>query len=78
MTGRWQDRAACLTAGPDFVNWTATYQKPYCRVCPVTAECLMYALKYESGQYYEAENPVYGGLTGKERRALLRPKKAAA
>src|SRR4051794_12731983 len=65
----WTARAACRNADPDalFVQGAAQNRaKLICRGCPVRTECLADALdnKIEFG--------VWGGMTERERRALLR------
>lgn len=66
----WQNDAACQGLR-NFADWSDDAQKIYCADCPVRLACLTYALGFESGQGFETENPVYGGLTGRERRNLL-------
>jgi WhiB family transcriptional regulator, redox-sensing transcriptional regulator len=65
----WWLRAACRKGDPDalFVEGAAQHvAKRVCRGCPVRYECLAEALdsRIEAG--------VWGGLTERERRALLR------
>jgi WhiB family transcriptional regulator, redox-sensing transcriptional regulator len=65
----WASQAACQTRRPDelFVKGAAQNRaKQLCMGCPVRTECLAEALdnKIEWG--------VWGGLTERERRALLR------
>lgn len=65
----WASHAVCRTADPDelFVQATAQNRaKALCTGCPVRTECLADALdnKVEFG--------VWGGMTERERRALLR------
>jgi WhiB family redox-sensing transcriptional regulator len=65
----WTDRAACKGADPDelFVQGVAQNRaKLICRGCPVRTECLADAL--DNG----IEFGVWGGMTERERRALLR------
>ncbi|MFJ2651590.1 WhiB family transcriptional regulator [Streptomyces sp. NPDC087420] len=62
-------RAACRTAGPDelFVEGAARNRaKTVCGGCPARTECLAYALDQR------VEHGVWGGMTDRERRALLR------
>ncbi|MEU6769568.1 WhiB family transcriptional regulator [Streptomyces sp. NPDC046853] len=62
-------RAMCRTADPDdlFVQGAAQHRaKAVCSGCPVRTECLVYALDSR------VEHGVWGGLTERERRALLR------
>jgi WhiB family transcriptional regulator, redox-sensing transcriptional regulator len=65
----WWLRAACRKGDPDalFVEGAAQHvAKRVCRGCPVRYECLAEALdsRIEAG--------VWGGMTERERRALLR------
>ncbi|MEV7676824.1 WhiB family transcriptional regulator [Streptomyces sp. NPDC088752] len=62
-------RAACRTAGPDelFVEGPAQGKaSAICIKCLVCTECLAYALDNR------IEHGVWGGMTGRQRRALLR------
>jgi WhiB family transcriptional regulator, redox-sensing transcriptional regulator len=68
-TEEWTLRAACREQVPDalFVSGAAQHQaKSVCRACPVRTECLADALDNN------VEFGVWGGLTERERRALLR------
>jgi WhiB family transcriptional regulator, redox-sensing transcriptional regulator len=68
-TQEWTLRAACQTVTPDalFVSGAAQHRaKSVCRGCPVRTECLADALDNR------VEFGVWGGLTERERRALLR------
>ena len=65
----WAVQAACLTAAPDdlFVRGAAQRQaREMCFHCPVRLECLADALDAH------VQFGVWGGLTERERRALLR------
>jgi WhiB family transcriptional regulator, redox-sensing transcriptional regulator len=65
----WTSRAACKGADPDalFVQGAAQNRaKLICRGCPVRTECLADALDNR------IEFGVWGGMTERERRALLR------
>ena len=65
----WSDRGLCRTADPDdlFVEGAAQNRaKILCSGCPVLTECLAYALDHR------IEHGVWGGMTERERRALLR------
>ena len=69
VEGDWTARAACREIDPDelFVQGAAqTRAKLICRGCPVRTECLADAL--DNG----IEFGVWGGMTERERRALLR------
>ena len=66
----WRVRAACSGMDPDLffpergdVIGVAR-AKAVCASCPVTAECLQYALEAKEKQ------GVWGGLSGQERRAI--------
>ena len=65
----WTTRAACRAGDPDtlFVQGAAQRDaKRVCMGCPVRAECLADALDNR------VEFGVWGGMTERERRALLR------
>ncbi|WP_422070955.1 WhiB family transcriptional regulator [Streptomyces lasalocidi] len=65
----WGQRAVCRTADPDelFVEGAAQNRaKALCTGCPVRTECLAYALDHR------IEHGIWGGMTERERRALLR------
>ncbi len=65
----WSSRAACRTSDPDalFVQGAAQNRaKLMCLSCPVRTECLADALDNR------VEFGVWGGMTERERRALLR------
>jgi WhiB family transcriptional regulator, redox-sensing transcriptional regulator len=65
----WTLHAACRDESPDtlFVSGAAQHRaKSVCRGCPVRTECLADALDNR------VEFGVWGGLTERERRALLR------
>ncbi|WP_432113898.1 WhiB family transcriptional regulator [Streptomyces sp. S1] len=69
----WSERAACRTADPDelFADGAAQKQaKALCSACPVRTECLAHALDRR------IEHGVWGGMTDRERRALLRRRPA--
>ena len=67
--GDWRCRAACRDGDPDrlFVRGAAQREaKLVCFGCPVRTECLAEALDHG------IEFGVWGGMTERERRALLR------
>ena len=69
MYQEWVSRAACRKGNPDelFVQGAAQHRaKIVCGGCPVKAECLADALDNR------IEFGVWGGMTERERRALLK------
>ncbi len=65
----WASRAQCTDQDPDalFVRGKAQHDaKAVCKTCPVLAQCLAEALDNRT------EFGVWGGMTERERRALLR------
>ncbi|RNG38010.1 WhiB family transcriptional regulator [Streptomyces botrytidirepellens] len=65
----WSEHAACLSADPDELFADGTGQnraKAVCTECPVRTECLADALDNR------IQWGVWGGMTDKERRKLLR------
>jgi WhiB family redox-sensing transcriptional regulator len=71
MAGRWNWRRAarCRTADAESLFVTGARQREarqFCRACPVRTECLAHALDHR------IEFGVWGGMTERERRALLR------
>ena len=68
MPMRWQVEAACRGVDPDLFypaqGESAAEAKAVCRECPVTAECLDYAL--ETRQRFG----IWGGKSESERRPL--------
>ena len=65
----WASRGACAASDPDalFVQGAAQQSaKTVCQRCPVIAECLADALDNRT------EFGVWGGMTERERRALLK------
>lgn len=65
----WVDNALCASGEPDalFVQGAAQRQaRLKCLACPVRLQCLADALQHE------ANFGVWGGLTERERRAMLR------
>lgn len=68
-TNQWTTRALCRRIDPDalFVQGAAQNRaKLFCSGCPVRAECLADALDNR------VEFGVWGGMTERERRSLLR------
>ncbi|MFI9649318.1 WhiB family transcriptional regulator [Streptomyces sp. NPDC052040] len=65
----WAERGACRAGDPEelFVEGAAQHlAKGMCTGCPVRTECLAYALDQR------IEHGIWGGMTERERRALLR------
>lgn len=65
----WQDSAACKDADSSIflsgVTSRVLKAKAICATCPVTRECLEFAISNE-----DFEPHVYGGMTGEERRRV--------
>lgn len=75
MIADWPSLAACRTGDPDALFVQGAEQniaKRICRGCPVRYECLADALDNR------IEFGVWGGMTERERRALLRRHPAVA
>jgi WhiB family redox-sensing transcriptional regulator len=70
MTAVWQDEAACRGMDPEMFyterGESTRDPKATCAVCPVTAECLQFALDNRE------KFGVWGGLSERERRRLRR------
>jgi len=67
--GEWRSRGACRASDPDrlFVQGAAQREaKIVCNPCPVRVQCLAEALDRR------IEFGIWGGMTERERRALLR------
>lgn len=65
----WRIAARCRTADAEGLFVTGARQREarvFCRPCPVRTECLAHALDHR------VEFGVWGGMTERERRALLR------
>ena len=65
----WRDAALCRTTEAEDLFVTGAAQREarqFCRTCPVRTECLAHALDQR------IEFGVWGGMTERERRALLR------
>ena len=74
----WQDQALCAETDPEAFfpekGGSTRDAKRVCRVCPVRAECLQYALDHDE------RFGIWGGMSERERRRLKReaPKRAIA
>ncbi|MGY3056127.1 WhiB family redox-sensing transcriptional regulator [Streptomyces sp. TE3672] len=71
VSAHWTEDAACRNSDPDELFSDSARQKKakaVCTGCPVRTECLAEALDNH------AEWGVWGGMTERERRALLRRK----
>jgi len=70
MTPEWMRKAACKGADPDWFHPPDGYPalKQYglaiCKQCPVTEQCLQYALSFMA---IEDQYGIYGGTTPTER-----------
>lgn len=66
----WLDQAACVDIAPEIMFPTNTHDlrlaKKVCAACPVTSECLTYAL--DQGERFG----VWGGTSERERARLSR------
>jgi len=75
-THHWRQYARCLGADPDLFypsgDDPAEAAKAICRVCPVREPCLEHAITAREKQ------GVWGGLTEKERRRLVRQRRKTA
>ena len=69
----WRDRAACRGENPDYFHppdgqsWMSQRGLKICATCPVTQQCLDYALSFPQADDMFG---VYGGKTAKDRRAI--------
>ncbi|MFE7650191.1 WhiB family transcriptional regulator [Streptomyces phaeoluteigriseus] len=71
----WSARAVCRSADPEelFVEGAAQNRaKALCTGCPVRTECLAHALDHR------IEHGIWGGMTERERRALLKRRPTVA
>lgn len=67
---RWQDSAACVGMSTDLffpLNGKSPEARAACARCPVTSECLAYAIEIREW------SGIYAGLCGDERRELAFP-----
>ena len=67
----WMEDALCAQTDPELFfpekGGSTRGAKSVCRPCPVTVECLAYALEHED------RYGIYGGLSERERRKLKAP-----
>ncbi len=80
LSDEWWGAAACRNAEPDLffpISATAASRttvqraKQVCASCPVSTQCLSYALRHRQ------EQGIWGGLTDDERRLLSRRQAAS-
>ncbi|HEX8489338.1 MAG TPA: WhiB family transcriptional regulator [Propionibacteriaceae bacterium] len=83
----WMQQAACTTSDPELFftdqmgRHTEGWRHPaaaVCATCPVTVECLAYALRIEGDVSIWGRHGVYGGLTPNQRIRLVREKAIVA
>jgi WhiB family redox-sensing transcriptional regulator len=80
----WRNRAACRGDDPRvFVPDSRTPDaylaaKAICATCPVTGDCLDYAMTVEGSAAAPSRYGVYGGLSPEERYARYRRERRAA
>jgi WhiB family redox-sensing transcriptional regulator len=76
MTQHWRQFARCLGVDPDIFHPVsdddAYVAKSICAVCPVREPCLEHALAVRE------KHGVWGGLTERERRRLVRQRRKTA
>lgn len=76
---QWMNDALCAEIGVDpfFPESHENHQQAVqiCRRCPVQTECLEHALKLEQSDAWNVLG-IWGGLTPRQRRSLLRDRRA--
>lgn len=78
MSGTWRDQARCRGVDPQIFHppeddeSAAATAKQICAVCPVREPCLEYAISARE------KDGVWGGLTARERRRLIRQRRRTA
>ena len=76
MSGTWRDQARCRGVDPEIFHPAeeddGTPAKAICEVCPVREPCLEYAITARE------KDGVWGGLTARERRRLIRQRRRTA
>ena len=73
MSGEWMASAACAGTDPELfhaqgVGYRYELAKRICAGCPVTVECLRYAMRLETNHRWRFG--VWGGTTPGQREAL--------
>lgn len=76
MSGSWRNLARCQGVDPEIFHPAsdsdAVVAKQICALCPVREPCLEYALTARES------DGVWGGLTARERRRLVRQQRKSA
>jgi WhiB family redox-sensing transcriptional regulator len=76
----WQDSALCAQSDPE--RWfppkggNLTSARRICERCPVTEQCLEYALEIESRPEVQGRFGIYGGKTASERDDIVIARRA--
>ena len=78
MSGTWRDQARCRGIDPQVFHppeeddEAAAQAKAICALCPVREPCLEYAVSTRE------KEGVWGGMTARERRRLIRQRRRSA
>jgi WhiB family transcriptional regulator, redox-sensing transcriptional regulator len=78
MSGTWRDQARCRGMDPQVFHPPEDDEsaeeaaKAICEICPVREPCLEYAISTRE------KEGVWGGLTARERRRLIRQRRRSA
>lgn len=76
MNATWRQRAACKGLDPDVFypssDEEADEAKAICEICPVRPLCLEHAITFRE------RDGVWGGLTERERRRVVRQRRKSA
>jgi hypothetical protein len=80
MDREWELKAACRSEDPDifFSSKSVGLARQTCQGCPVRMECLESALVREAAVAKESRTGIVAGLTGAQRWAIDKQRKAAA
>lgn len=73
MRPRWMSRGACRGQDTSTFfprNGKSNRAKELCGACPVSVECLDFAMDAEHEEGLDMRHGIYGGLTGRERLEL--------